>query len=51
MPKLPELELFEALTQLLARVYQFGNLDTVRDEGPIEDAGNAVANYKTRHNI
>jgi hypothetical protein len=39
-------DLYEALTQLLDRLAEFGNIDIIREEEPIENARQAVAKVK-----
>lgn len=39
-------ELFEALTQLLSRLDYHGNIDLIREEGPIQDARDAITKSK-----
>lgn len=39
-------ELLEALAQLLDRLEYHGSIDLIREEGPIEDARNAVNKAK-----
>lgn len=41
-------ELLEALTQLLGRLDHHGNIDLVREEGPIQDARAAIAKAEGR---